>query len=172
MLLGTAAALLAAVTGAASHALLRAGRDKLAIRALIALTCSVAVTPLISLVPPPSRELWGWLILAGLLHTIYQFVLVAAYDAADFSVAYPLARGVVPVATAIVGTVLLGDRLTVVSALGVLLVTAGLLLVAARSGVGRAGLGWALLAGLLTTTYTAVDGHAVRLAPTAATFIV
>ena len=31
---------------------------------------------------------------------------------------------------------------------------------------------WAASAGLLTTTYTAVDGHAVRLAPDAATFIV
>lgn len=98
--------------------------------------------------------------------------MVAAYDAAEFSVAYPLARGLVPVSTAVVGILLLGDFLTIGATIGIMAVTTGLLLIAARSGVSRAGLGWAVLAGLLTTIYTAVDGHAVRLAPVAATFIV
>lgn len=70
--LGIGAALLAAVTGAVSHALLKAGRDKLVIRGLIALTCSLAVAPVVPFVPLPSAELWSWLIVAGLLHTVYQ----------------------------------------------------------------------------------------------------
>ena len=169
---GVGAALLAAVTGAASHSLLKAGRDKLVIRGLIALTSSLAVVPVMPFVPLPSAALWPWLIIAGLLHTVYQFVLVAAYDAAEFSVAYPLARGLVPVSTATVGILFLGDDLTIGTTIGITAVTTGLLLIAARSGVSWAGLGWAALAGLLTTIYTAVDGHAVRLAPVAATFIV
>ena len=169
---GIGLALLAAITGAAAHALLKAGRDKLVVRGLIAFTCSMLVAPAVPLVPLPAGELWAWLIFAGLLHTVYQFILVAAYDAAEFSIAYPLARGLVPVSTAAIGVLFLGDHLTVGTMLGIVGVTAGLLLIAARSGVSRAGLGWAALAGLLTTIYTAVDGHAVRLAPVAATFIV
>lgn len=169
---GTAAALLSAVTQATPHAMLKAGRDKLAIRGLIALTCAAAVAPLAPFVPPPSAELWAWLALAGLLHTVYQLVLVRAYEVADFSVAYPLARGLVPVSTTAVGVLLLSDRLTAAAATGVATVTAGLLLIATRSGVRARQFGWAAAAGLLTTAYTVVDGRAVRLAPEATTFII
>jgi drug/metabolite transporter (DMT)-like permease len=172
IVLGIAAALVSAATQASAHVLLKAGRDKLAVRGLIAATCSLAVAPMTFFVALPSAELWRWLLLAGLLHTIYQFVLVAAYDAADFAVAFPLARGLVPVSTAAAGVLLLGDRLGVLAVFGIVAVTIGLALITYRAEVGRVGLSWAVLAGLLTTTYTVVDSHAVRVAATAATFIV
>jgi len=169
---GAALALTAAVSGAVAHAMLKSGRDKLVIRGLVGLTGGLLVLPFTLVVSFPTPALWPWLVFASALHTIYQLVLVRAYDAADFSVAYPLARGVVPVSTALLGIVLLGDRLDVIAWIGVVTVTAGLLLISLRRAAKWAGLQWAAAAGLLTTTYTIVDGHAVRLAPDAATFIV
>jgi len=169
---GVTAALFSAATQAAAHALLKAGRDKLIVRGLIALTTSLVVAPAALFVPLPSGNLWPWLILCGLLHTIYQFVLVAAYGAADFSVAYPLARGVVPVFTALIGIACLADRLTIIAMIGIVIVSGGIILIAARSAIHSTGLIWAALAGLLTTTYTVIDGKAIRLASEASTFIV
>ncbi|MDB5099256.1 MAG: putative rane protein [Cyanobacteria bacterium RYN_339] len=165
--LGIAVALVSASTQALAHAMLKAGRDKLVIRGLIGVTCAVGALPVACLVPLPGAVLWPWLALAGALHATYQLVLIRAYEAADFAVAYPLARGIVPLASACVGVALLGDRLDAGAIAGVLAVTAGLGLVAGRARPVPA----ALLAGLLTTAYTVVDGHAVRLAPEAGTFI-
>lgn len=169
---GIALALTAAVSGAVAHAMLKSGRDKLVIRGLVGLTGAMLVLPFTLLVELPTTVLWPWLVLASVLHTVYQLVLIRAYDAADFSVAYPLARGVVPISTALLGIVLLGDRLDAVAWVGVVTVTAGLLLISLRRATKWTGLRWAVAAGLLTTTYTIVDSHAVRLAPEAGTFIV
>jgi drug/metabolite transporter (DMT)-like permease len=170
--IGVGAALLSASTQAIAHAMLKAGRDKLVIRGLIGFTSAVCVLPVLPFVALPDGRLWPWLLLASALHTVYQLVLIRAYDRADFSVAYPVARGVVPIATCMLGVALLGDTLAGAAVLGLLLVSLGLLLVAARRGSAREGLPYAVMAGLLTTLYTLVDGHGMRLAPQAATFIV
>lgn len=169
---GILSALLSAVTQAIAHATLKSGHDKLVIRGLIAAVGGLAMAPVATFTPAPAPVLWGWLALAGLLHTVYQLVLVRAYDAAEFSLVYPIARGVVPVATAAAGLALLGERLTVASISGIAAVSFGLLLIGVTARLQAAGWRWALAAGLLTTLYTAVDGQAVRLAPKAVTFIV
>src|SRR3546814_945219 len=94
-----------------------------------------------------------WLAIACVLHTSYQFVLIRAYEANDFAVAYPVARGVAPITTAILGVALLGDSLTVASLLGIALVSGGILLVALGRSIAVAGLIAAGIAGLLTTAY-------------------
>jgi drug/metabolite transporter (DMT)-like permease len=66
----------------------------------------------------------------------------------------------------------LDDHVRPLALAGVLLVSGGMLTIVSRQAVGHAGVGYALLAGLMTTTYTIVDGHAVRLAPQAGSFIV
>src|SRR3546814_17141163 len=65
--------------------------------------------------------------------------------------AYPVARGVAPITTAILGGALLGDSLTVASLLGIALVSGGILLVALGRSIAVAGLIAAGIAGLLTT---------------------
>lgn len=165
-------ALLSAVTHAVAHATLKGGKDKLVIRGMIAAVSGLAMAPLALFTPLPSEDLWLWLLLAGAIHTIYQLVLIRAYEAADFSIAYPLARGVVPIATGFAGIVFLGDRVSIAAVIGIFTVTAGLLLVAGSARIGTYGRWWALVAGLLTTIYTVTDGYAIRLAPHAMTFII
>lgn len=169
--IGVLLALLSSVTTASAHALLKAGKDKLAVRALIGAVGTFALLPFCFLVPLPTLPMLPWLAAAAALHTSYQLVLIRAYEANDFAVAYPIARGVAPIATAILGVALLGDRITVASLLGIALISGGILLVAVGRSIAVAGLIAASIAGLLTTAYTVVDAHAIRLAPVAMTFV-
>lgn len=168
---GILLALISAVTTASAHALLKAGKDKLAIRALIGLVGTIALLPVCFLVPVPTSEMLPWLAAASLLHTVYQLVLIRAYEASDFAAAYPIARGIAPVGTALLGMLLLGDEVTAGGLIGIGLVSGGILLMAAGRSMAMAGLIAAVIAGLLTTAYTIVDAHAIRLAPVALTFV-
>lgn len=169
---GTAAAILSALTQAIAHGLLKSGRDKLIIRGLIGLTGAVCVLPACLFVPAPGMELLPWLAASAASHAVYQLMLIKAYDANDFAVAYPLARGVAPISTAVLGVVLLNDPMTPVAMMGVALASAGLLLLAATRHPDIAGVMAALCAGLLIAVYTIVDAQGVRLASTPAVFIV
>ncbi|WEK44573.1 MAG: DMT family transporter [Candidatus Sphingomonas colombiensis] len=168
---GIALALLSSVTTAAAHALLKAGRDRLAIRALIGAVGAVVLAPVCLFVPLPTAAMLPWLLAANALHTIYQLVLIRSYAANDFAVAYPIARGTAPILTAVLGIAVLGDRIAPPGLLGVALVSGGVMLIAAGRHVAHAGLIAAIAAGLLTTLYTVVDAQAIRLAPLAMTFI-
>ena len=170
--IGVTAALVSALSMAVAHALLAGGRDKLVIRGLIGASCMVAVAPLTFLVPPPSGWLWGWLLASGLLHAVYQLTLIKAYEGEDFSVAFPIARGVVPLATAILGVAVLGDRLAIGAFFGVAIVSLGLLYIASERRPAYVGLVAATTAGLLTTAYTLLDAYAVRISPELWTFVV
>lgn len=169
---GVIAALVSALTQATAHALLAGGRDKLVIRGLIAFSGLVAAAPLTLFVPTPKGQLWGWLLASGMLHAVYQLTLIKAYEGEDFSVAYPLARGVVPLATAILGVAILGDRMAIGAIGGVAIVTFGLLYVASERRPAYVGLVAAIIAGLLTTADTVLDAYAVRISPDLWTFIV
>ena len=169
--IGLALALVSSLTTASAHALLKAGKDKLAVRALIGGVGTVALAPICFFVPLPTNSLIPWLLAASALHTTYQLVLIRAYEASDFAVAYPIARGIAPIATAILGMALLGDQITTGTIVGVGLVSAGILTVAVGRTIAAGGLIAAGIAGLLTTTYTIVDAHAIRIAPSAMTFV-
>jgi len=112
-----------------------------------------------------------WLAAASVLHTSYQLILIRAYEANDFAVAYPVARGIAPIATALLGMGFLGDHISGLGLAGIGLVSAGILLIAVGRSIAAAGLIAAGIAGLLTTAYTVVDAHAIRLAPVALTFV-
>jgi drug/metabolite transporter (DMT)-like permease len=169
--IGVLLALLSSVTTALAHALLKAGKDKLAVRALIGAVGTFSLLPFCFLIPLPTLPMLPWLATASALHTSYQLVLIRAYEANDFAVAFPIARGVAPIATATLGMWLLGDRIAVASFLGIALVSGGILLIAVGRSIAAAGLIAAGIAGILTTAYTVVDAHAIRLAPVAMTFV-
>jgi drug/metabolite transporter (DMT)-like permease len=169
---GTAAAILSALTQAIAHGLLKSGRDKLVIRGLIGLTGAICVLPACLFVPAPGMQLLPWLAASAAIHAVYQLMLIKAYEASDFAVAYPLARGVAPISTAVLGVVLLNDPMTPVAMAGIALASTGLLLLAATRHPDIAGVMAALCAGLLIAVYTIVDARGVRLAPTPAVFIV
>jgi drug/metabolite transporter (DMT)-like permease len=128
--------------------------------------------------PWPSR-VWPYALASALCETAYFIALATAYRLADFSLAYPLARGTAPALLALGAVVLLKEKLRLGGVLGLSLLVLGLLVVG-TTGTKRtartsrtakhswAGIGSALAVAVLIALYTVIDGGAVRFVPPAA----
>jgi uncharacterized membrane protein len=96
------------------------------------------------------------------LELLYLGLLATAYSVAAMSFVYPIARGSAPVLVLALGAVVLGTRVSVVAALGVLFVAAGILLVRGIRATGRLrDLALALSVGACIAGYTLVDKHGI-----------
>lgn len=169
--LGLGLALFSAFTSAFAHATLKSGDNKLAVLAWIRLCEFVVAVPLVLWVGLPPAGLWFWLIAAVAIHACYQLVLSVSYALSDFTAAYPIARGFVPVFTAFLGMAFLGDRLDAIALVGVATVSAGILCLAGGRSITRGGFIAAAATGLFTTAYTLIDAKGVRAAPDMLTFV-
>jgi drug/metabolite transporter (DMT)-like permease len=105
----------------------------------------------------------------GSIHAVYFYALGAAYRRADFSQVYPVARGLGVALVPLPGIFLLGERLSLLGAAGVLGVAGGIsaLALARPAGAQQSaprtrGLGWALLTGTTTAAYSLNDKVGVR----------
>ena len=140
-------------------------------QAWVRLTELLAALPLVIWIGWPPSYLVPWLIGAGAIHALYQLTLTWSYTVSDFSVAYPLARGATPLFTTVAGVLLLGDRPGLPMVAGVVLISFGILLLVRHRGIAKNGFVAAAAAALLTTCYSIVDAHGVRLAPQALVFV-
>ena len=105
-------------------------------------------------------EAWGWALLSVIIHVPYVVGLAWAYQHGDFSLAYPIARGGGALLAAIGGIVLLGDELSPLSLVAILVIVGGMAMLAA--GAPASQLSMALMVALTIGTYTVVDAHAAR----------
>jgi drug/metabolite transporter (DMT)-like permease len=159
---GLALAGVSALSAATSHAFLKAGEDKLAVRAWSSIVCAVLALPVALQSGALPQPLWWLLAGFALLSFVNQLTLVISYELSDFSHAYPVARGVVPLAMAVLGVTYLGDQLTFGASLGVGLITAGILALAAGRGMSRHGWLAAGFTGLTTVIYNLMAAYGVR----------
>jgi len=109
-----------------------------------------------------------------LLHALYFFTLGRAYAAGDFSLVYPIARGLGVSLVPPAAWALFDEGLSPLGALGVTLVAGGIFVLHWRPGAwSRAaflasGTGWALATGTLIAAYSLLDKAGVaRLHPLA-----
>jgi drug/metabolite transporter (DMT)-like permease len=102
----------------------------------------------------------------AVLHTAYSLALQEGYRVSDLSLVYPIARGTGPLLSFVGAAVLLGERPTWLGALGLLLIVAGILLVAGLTRephrAPKVGIFFGLLTGLFIAGYTVNDGWAVK----------
>ena len=102
----------------------------------------------------------------AVLHTGYSVALQAGYRTSDLSLVYPIARGSGPLLSFMGATILLGERPTVLAGLGLVLIVAGILLVAGLTRephrAPKAGIFFGLLTGLFIAGYTVNDGWSVK----------
>jgi drug/metabolite transporter (DMT)-like permease len=102
----------------------------------------------------------------AVLHTGYSLVLQAGYRTSDLSLVYPIARGSGPLLSFVGATILLGERPTLLAGLGLVLIVAGILLVAGLTRephrAPKAGILFGLLTGLFIAGYTVNDGWSVK----------
>src|ERR1700733_11565140 len=99
-------------------------------------------------------------------HLGYSLSLQAGYRASDLSLVYPIARGFGPLLSFVGAVLLLGEHATLLSGLGLMLIVAGILLVAGLTRephrAPRKGIFYGLLTGLFIASYTLNDGWAVK----------
>lgn len=109
---------------------------------------------------------WLALFATGVLHLAYSLLLQAGYRASDLSLVYPLARGSGPLLSFFGAVLLLGERITGWSILGVVLVVLGIVLVAGlfrdAHKAPRIGIAYGLTTGVFIAAYTLNDGWAVK----------
>lgn len=117
---------------------------------------------------------WTWagisfVLISGLIHLAYSLCLQRGYQVADLSVVYPVARGTGPTLSTIGACLILGETPTGMGLAGLLLVVAGILMIATQGKLsafmrpgGQAGLKWGTATGGLIASYTVVDAYAVK----------
>jgi drug/metabolite transporter (DMT)-like permease len=152
------------------NAILKAGNDKLVGRALIDGSSAIFVVPLVFIAPLPHGA-WGWLAASSGIHLVYLYSLVRAFESADFSAAYPIARGSAPALTAAITLGLMDETARPLELFGIAAISAGVLAMSLGRHIGRAALGWSLLTGACIAAYTVVDANGVRAAPSARSYI-
>jgi len=152
--------LLSAGLHASWNLIVKSEDDKLFSGWLTVVAPAVLLAPALFVTGLPSRDAWPLLAGSAVIHTGYMFALVQAYTHGDLSVVYPVARGLAPLFVAVGAPLILGERLSLVAVLGVLLVGGGIAwlgLSARRAAASLSGLGWAVVTAVLICSYSIVD---------------
>ncbi len=155
-----------------AHAFIKSGRDKYAVQAWSAFIALLFALPFAFWIGLPEPAIRPWLALGWVLHTAYYLTLIWSYSTSDYSVAYPLARGITPILATVLGIAFLGDHLGVLTLAGVGVISTGVLMLAFNRGSGRSGLYAAGVSGLLNAVFSIVDAKGMRVAENPANFLV
>jgi drug/metabolite transporter (DMT)-like permease len=173
------AVLAAAACHAGWNAVIKGGGDPLLTTAIVTICAGIVGLLLVPFVGLPNQEAWPWVAASVAVHAFYFGALIEAYRYGDLGQIYPIARGSAPLMTAAATTAIVGERIGVAGWGGVVLLTAGVLLISLRGDLARfnrQGVGFALLTAVTICLYTIVDGIGARVsghpnAYTAALFI-
>ena len=172
---------LAVLTAAAFHAgwntLLKLNVEPIAATSLVAAASGIVALPFAALVGMPSLAAWPYVLASVAIHIVYYLALAQAYRHGDLGQVYPIARGSAPLMTAMLATVWLGEGLGPFGWAGVIVLAAGILLLAFRGGrdlkrFDARSVGFALATSLTITAYTLVDGIGARLSGSALQYTV
>lgn len=173
MTLAQTAGLMMIASGAAHavvNAILKAGKDKMSSRALIDGFSALLMLPFVFFLPLPHGA-WGWLLGSWATHLVYLVCLVKAFERADMTVAYPIARGVAPALASAVAVLAFAEPIGWWTTAGIVLVSLGVMVVGLGRHVDRRALGWAVATGVCIALYTVIDAQGVRAAPSAFSYI-
>ncbi len=160
MLTATLLALGAAVLHAGWNLTVKQSGDRfIALWAQFFVAGAVCLVVLIAVGGLPAHG-WIWAAISGAIHLPYCWFLARAYDHGDFSLVYPVARGGGALLAAIGGIVLLGDHLSPLAVMAILLIATGLIALAGRA-MGT-GLSAALVVAATIGVYSVSDAQGIR----------
>ncbi|MCB1366128.1 MAG: EamA family transporter [Rhodobacteraceae bacterium] len=168
------AVMAAALLHAGWNAIIRFGRDKFQGMFLLSVCQGVMGAVLIFLYPLPTGQTWAWLAGSAVLHSGYKAFLTFAYMHGDLSRVYPIARGTAPMLVALTGAFLLADIVAPLEYFGILLIGAGIVMMARGvfvHGESRALLSYAFASAVMTAGYSLFDGFGARVAGDAAMYV-
>jgi len=158
--------LLAAAAHAAWNAWLKDSGDKLSSMAAISVGWLIVGCISIPIVGVPSLAAWPYLLASTVVHTGYAMLLISAYRHAEFSLAYPIARGTGPMLVALSAPLFVSEYLEGPGFFAVTLIVIGIFLIGLfgneRSIGGRRAVLLSLATGVLIAAYTMIDGQGAR----------
>ena len=157
--------LLSALMHAGWNAVVKMGNDRLLALLLVKGPTMLVAAATLAVVGMPAPAAWPYLLASTGISMGYYYFLVRAYHAGDLSVAYPVARGSAPIATLVLSFLIAGEQPTSAGTAGVLIVSAGIVVLGWQRGAGKghaATVLWALAVGLTIAGYTISDGIGAR----------
>jgi drug/metabolite transporter (DMT)-like permease len=172
----------AAFMHASWNALLRGGADRAQSMLIMNVTVGVIGLVMMAFAGLPSAACAVYVVASGLIHLVYNALLVLMYRSGDLGETYPVARGSSPALVALGGSLFAGEWMNLIGAAGIGLVCTGIfMLAAARAraarqlsgsasdralqkavGLHAMNLPAALATGASIAAYTVVDGLGVR----------
>jgi drug/metabolite transporter (DMT)-like permease len=176
MSLGVTLAVLAAgFLHAGWNALLKSspGGDTLLDTASVVAGGSLCALVAVAFVPLPQDLAWPYIAASTVIHFGYNLTLAQAYRSGDLSFAYPLMRGTAPLIVALLGAVLLRELPSAPMALGILLISLGIVSIAFMQQRKHppSATYWALGNAVLIASYTLVDATGARASGNAASYV-
>ena len=94
--------IIAAILHASWNAFVKDQNNGLVTVTIISSSMACIALPLTFIVGLPSSEIWIYLGVSTLAHTLYMHSMTRAYAQYDFSIAYPFARGLAPLLTTLI----------------------------------------------------------------------
>jgi drug/metabolite transporter (DMT)-like permease len=161
---------LAIVLGAAAiHAfwnlVIARAQDTQAALAVALVIGVVVAAPLALLRWNVQPQAWLFIAISSAIEVVYFWLLTTAYQRAEMTLVYPIARGMAPVLVLVVSVVALGVTTSPVQAAGVGLVGMGVILVRGLRGAAKwSDVGLALAVAAFIAAYTLVDKEGVKYA--------
>src|SRR5512143_2694150 len=149
--------------------LLKGGGDKYMASWWAMLIGSALFVPVLLFTGAPARSTWVLLFISAFVEAAYFIILAYAYDDADFSLVYPLARGAAPALIAVWSVLFLREHLTAGGIAGLTIIVLGLMIVGGSGAFHLNGKPhWrgilpALVLALCISIYTVIDGAAVKM---------
>src|SRR5690349_11923147 len=149
------------------------GGDPLLDTASVVAGGAVCGLVLLPFVPLPNAGAWQFAAASAVIHFGYYVTLAQAYRTGDLSFAYPLMRGTAPLLATVLGIVFLSAWPTPQIALGIALISAGIVSIAfvRRSRHSVAAAAWALANAAIIAVYTLVDGAGARASGNAFSYV-
>jgi drug/metabolite transporter (DMT)-like permease len=168
-----------AVTLAAANTFVKAAKDILGGRAVMAITSAILMLPFVFVAPLPNPQTWMILGLSLPAHWLYQTALVRALSRGDLSLVFPVMRGSAPLLTAIAAALALGEHLSPLAITGLVIASLATVVFAlpeknfgGSRSVRNSALLWALATGACVAIYNVIDAQGVRSGPSQWSFIV
>ena len=150
--------------------MLKSGEDRLLDAALVALGWFVLGAVLIAVFGLPAAAAWPYVLATALIHALYWAALTRGYDAGDLSHVYTLSRGLAPLLVSIAAIFAAREIPRPSAAVGIGLVSLGVLFVGASRRAPLRATGWALVIGCTIGAYSLVDALGARVAGNAACY--
>lgn len=168
-----------AVTLAGANTFVKAAKDILGGRAVMAFTSAILMLPFVFVAPLPNPQTWMILGLSLPAHWLYQTALVRALSRGDLSLVFPVMRGSAPLLTALAASLVLGEHLSPLAITGLLIASLAAVVFAlpeknfgGSRKVRNSAMLWAMATGACVAIYNVIDAQGVRSGPSQWSFIV